>query len=197
MLRSGRTAEAFWPALHIDLRMVDTSDFVIAYVPTNVYSVGTVHEIVLARTQRKPVLFVSPPVSFPTVDKLEKHLTKQGDTTGLELLKQVRDEVPIKPNEKGAPSLWYLPLIGGEHFFDGFGFAEYQSLFENWEAAPLDQQEARHRPKSRGVSYPPRGRQRAQGRVAVNRWHLTAAVHGGQPRAFSAVHSVSERSPHP
>src|SRR5689334_10207363 len=40
-------AETFWPALHIDLRIVDTTDFVIAYVPTNIYSVGTVHEIVL------------------------------------------------------------------------------------------------------------------------------------------------------
>ena len=33
-------AEGFWPALHIDLRMVDTSDFIICYCPTNVYSVG-------------------------------------------------------------------------------------------------------------------------------------------------------------
>ena len=30
--RSG-CADQFWPALHMDLRMVDTSDFVIAYVP--------------------------------------------------------------------------------------------------------------------------------------------------------------------
>jgi len=50
---------------------------------------------------------------------------------------------------------------------------------------------------SRGVSYPPRGRRQAQKRVAVNRWPLTAAVHGGQPRAFSAVHVVSDRAPRP
>src|SRR5262245_31789630 len=34
----------FWETLHIDLRMVDTSDFIVAYCPTNVYSVGTPHE---------------------------------------------------------------------------------------------------------------------------------------------------------
>lgn len=41
--------------MHIDLRMVDMSDFVIAYCPTNIYSVGTVHEIVVTREQHKPV----------------------------------------------------------------------------------------------------------------------------------------------
>ena len=49
----------YWETLHIDLRMVDTADFLVAHCPTNVYSVGTVHEIALARQQRKPVLFVS------------------------------------------------------------------------------------------------------------------------------------------
>jgi hypothetical protein len=48
---------------------------------------------------------------------------------------------------------------------------------------------------SRGVSYLPRDRQRAQARAAVNRWHLTAAVHRGQTCAFSAVHGVSDRPP--
>jgi len=33
-------SEKAWPMVHIDLRMVDTSDFVIAYCPTNVYSVA-------------------------------------------------------------------------------------------------------------------------------------------------------------
>lgn len=140
-------AEAFWPALHIDLRMVDTSDFVIAYVPTNVYSVGTVHEIVLARSQRKPVMFVSPRITYPTLGELEKHLTAQGDTTGLKLLSQLKNEVPIKANDKGAPSLWYLPLIGGEHFFDGFGFSEYRPLFTKWGKVALDEQEARYPPE--------------------------------------------------
>jgi len=54
--------------------MMDTSDFVICYCPTNIYSVGTPHEIILARQQRKPVLFVSPYVDFPTLGLLRKHL---------------------------------------------------------------------------------------------------------------------------
>jgi hypothetical protein len=126
--------------------MVDTSDFVIAYVPTNVYSVGTVHEIVLARTQRKPVLFVSPRITYPTLAQLEQHLSAQGDRAGLALLSNLRNEVPIKANDKGAPSLWYLPVIGGEHFFDGFGFSEYRPLFKKWEVTALDEQEERHPP---------------------------------------------------
>lgn len=40
----------FWETLHIDLRMVDTADFLVAYCPTNIYSVGTPHEIALARS---------------------------------------------------------------------------------------------------------------------------------------------------
>src|SRR5262249_24362508 len=74
-----KRAEGFWPSLHTDLRMVDTSDFVVAYCPTNIYSVGTPHEIILARQQRKPVLFVSPPVHFPALAKLEDHLTARKD----------------------------------------------------------------------------------------------------------------------
>src|SRR5688572_23560233 len=67
-----KCAEGFWETVHIDLRMVDVSDFVIAYVPTNVYSVGTPHEIILARQQRKPVLFVSPCVNFPAFEELRE-----------------------------------------------------------------------------------------------------------------------------
>src|SRR5207247_636856 len=40
-------AAEFWQTLHVDLRLVDTSDFVIAYCPTNIYSVGTPHEIIV------------------------------------------------------------------------------------------------------------------------------------------------------
>src|SRR5262245_11496897 len=71
-------AESFSPALHIDLRMVDTSDFIVCFCPTNIYSVGTPHEIILAREQRKPVLFVSPYVHFATLKALKDHL--RGDT---------------------------------------------------------------------------------------------------------------------
>ena len=139
-------ADHFWPALHLDLRMVDVSDFVVAYVPTNVYSVGTPHEIVQCRQQQKPVLFVSPPITFPTLHKLEQHLKSRGDEEAEKLLARVKDEVPIKENPTGAPSLWYLPLIGGEHFFDGFGFAKYQKTFK-WEPIALDEHERRHPPQ--------------------------------------------------
>jgi hypothetical protein len=108
-----RCSGKFWETLHIDLRMVDTSDFVIAYCPTNIYSVGTPHEIVICRQQRKPVLFVSPPVKFPTLAQLREHLAH--DRKGSALLEQVAREVPIKENSEGVPSLWKkkgtLPLF--------------------------------------------------------------------------------------
>ena len=136
----------YWETLHIDLRMVDTADFLVAHCPTNVYSVGTVHEIALARSQRKPVLFVSPPIEFPTYDKLARHLAD--DTVGKKLLKQLENELPIKPNAKGIPSLWYMPLVGGESFFDGFGFNEsnYRKKL-GWKTTPLDVLEQRRPPK--------------------------------------------------
>lgn len=134
----------FWETLHIDLRMVDTSDFIVAYCPTNVYSVGTPHEIALARQQRKPVLFVSSPVEFAALDALRAHLAK--DEIGKKLLGELEREVPIKPNPEGIPSLWYMPLVGGESFFDGFGFELFQSRFR-WPRGPLDLREERCKPK--------------------------------------------------
>jgi hypothetical protein len=128
-------AESFWPALHIDLRMVDTSDFVICYCPTNIYSVGTPHEIVVARAERKPVLFVSPYVTFSKLKELREHL--KSDDVGRKLLDELEDQVPIKENLNASPSLWYMPLIGGEHFFDGFGFADYRERF-GWPEIPMD-----------------------------------------------------------
>jgi hypothetical protein len=139
--RRSKCAEAFWPALHIDLRMVDTSDFVIAYCPTNVYSVGTPHEIVLARMQRKPVLFVSPQVRFGSLERLQRHLAEKNDAEGLKHLGELKNEVPIKENPNGAPSLWYMPLIGGEHFFDGFGFEPFRDRFDWRQVTPLEARE--------------------------------------------------------
>ena len=133
-------ADHFWPALHMDLRMVDTSDFIVAYVPTNVYSVGTPHEIILCRSERKPVLFVSPPVKFPALDRLRDHLSKKGDSEGSRMLKDLEVQIPIKENPDGSPSLWYMPLIGGEHFFDGFGFAQYRDRFK-WQRVEMDDRE--------------------------------------------------------
>lgn len=134
-----RCSGKFWESLHIDLRMVDTADFVIAYCPTNIYSVGTPHEIVVCRQQRKPVLFVSPPVPFTALAKLRQHLAN--DRKGSALLERIVEEVPIKENPDGIPSLWYMPLVGSENFFDGFGFEPYLKRF-HWRHIPLDAHEA-------------------------------------------------------
>jgi len=135
--------KSFREVQHIDLRMVDSCDFMIAYCPTNIYSVGTPHEIVVARQQHKPVLVVSPPIVFPSLKKLKTHLRKQKDQEGLKLLKTLEQEVPIKPNLTGAPSLWYLPLVGSERFFDGFGFTTQGLLNEK---SPSDLFECDHPP---------------------------------------------------
>jgi len=139
-------ARTFWETMHIDLRMVDISDFVIAYCPTNIYSVGTPHEIIVARQQHKPVLFVSTAVVFPALDELEKHLDSVGDTQGKKLLGRLATRVPIRPNPQGIPSLWYMPLINGHNFFDGFGFEKYRKKF-NWSIGPTDERERRYPPK--------------------------------------------------
>jgi hypothetical protein len=146
--RRAQCADVFWPALHIDLRMVDTSDFVIAYCPTSTYSVGTPHEIILARQQRKPVLLVSPPVTFPALTELRRHLELQGDSVGTSLLDEFERQATLKPNADGSPSQWYMPLVGGEHFFDGFGFYLYREQF-GWQLTVLDVAE-----EVRGVKKP-------------------------------------------
>ena len=127
--------------------MVDTSDFTIAYVPTNIYSVGTVHEIVLSRLQWKPVLFVSPPVTFPALDLLRAHLEQHKDTHALQLLDRLSSDVPIKPNPRAIPSLWYMPLVGSGNFFDGFGFARYRDKFD-WADIPMDVREKDQAPQN-------------------------------------------------
>jgi hypothetical protein len=132
-------AKQFWETLHIDLRMVDTSDFMISYCPTNIYSVGTPHEIIMATLQHKPVLFVSPPITFPTLHELRAHLME--DPKGAAMLQRLESEIPIKENPHGIPSLWYIPLVGGENFFDGFGFAPYRKRFGWHSDIPIDRHE--------------------------------------------------------
>ena len=139
-------AQNFYETMHIDLRMVDISDFVIAYCPTNIYSVGTPHEIITARNQHKPVLFVSTPVVFPALENLKNHLNGSGNKTGLQLLSELKNQVPIKQNPKGIPSLWYIPLIGSNNFFDSFGFCKYAKKF-NWLKSPSDELEHESPPK--------------------------------------------------
>jgi hypothetical protein len=141
-------AEYFWETVHIDLRMVDISDFVIAYCPTNIYSVGTVHEIVVARSQHKPVLFVSPPIEFAVLQALKDAVASDPELA--RLVEVLEKDIPIRENPAGTPSLWYLPLIGSESFFDGFGFQQprFVELFSHWrEPSPLDERERESPPK--------------------------------------------------
>src|SRR5258705_3832353 len=138
-------ARQFWETLHIDLRMVDTSDFTISYCPTNIYSVGTPHEIIMATLQHKPVLFVSPPIVFPALQKLRKHL--ESDPVGSELLQRLQMEIPIKENPRGIPSLCYITLFGGENFFNGFGFARYRKRFGWRDDISIDEHEKRFPPR--------------------------------------------------
>lgn len=129
---------AFWPVMHIDLRMVDLSDFVIACCPTNLYSVGTPHEIVVARQQRKPVLLVSPPVRYPRLQELRDKVKDNDDLK--QLLGAVENEVVALANPTGAPSSWYSTLVGSEAFFDGFGWEPYRATFK-WSENYLDARE--------------------------------------------------------
>ena len=138
-------SEQFWETLHLDLRMVDSSDFMISYCPTNIYSVGTPHEIILATLQHKPVLFVSPPIVFPSLHELREHVKR--DPVGSELLRRLEMEVPIKENAHAIPSLWYIPLVGGENFFDGFGFASYRKKFGWHTDLPIDRHERKFPPQ--------------------------------------------------
>ncbi|HZC75898.1 MAG TPA: hypothetical protein VE220_07990 [Gaiellaceae bacterium] len=133
------------PMTHIDLRMIDTSDLMIAFCPTNIYSVGTVHEIVLARQQKKPVLLVTPPIELPALQALREHLAD--DDRGLELLTHLEAEGPLRANPTGIPSSWYMAILDSENFFDGFGFAHVRHDFPHWSDAAFDTLEATSPPK--------------------------------------------------
>ena len=63
------------------------------------------------------------------------------------MLDKLAGEVPIKPNPRAIPSMWYMPLIGPGDFFDGFGFKPYVEKF-GWKPIPMDEQEAAHPPKN-------------------------------------------------
>lgn len=139
-------AAEYWPTLHIDLRMTDTADFLVAFCPTNIYSVGTVHEIATARLQHKPVLLVTPPVDFPAYHELTAHLKDKGDKKALSLLGDLKAQAPLRPNLNAAPSIWYMALIDSHYFFDGFGFSKYMKQF-GWKPGALDEHEKQYPPK--------------------------------------------------
>ncbi len=103
----------FWETVHIDLRMTDLSDFVIAFVPTNIYSVGTVHEVIVARQQQKPVLLISPPIRFDYFPALAALSDEE---------KGALKFAGFRENPQGIPSQWYGNIVGGRNMFDGFGW---------------------------------------------------------------------------
>ena len=147
-------ADEFWPTLHIDLRMTDLADFLIAYCPTNIYSVGTVHEIALARQQHKPVLLVTPPINYTAWNSLKEQVSALDDDNDIKkTFNEFQREIPIRPNALAAPSLWYMALVEKEdYFFDGFGwdYIKSDSRFSelNWKHyAPLDDREIDNPPK--------------------------------------------------
>jgi hypothetical protein len=108
-----RFEQDFWETVHIDLRMTDISDFLIAFAPTNIYSVGTVHEIITARNQLKPVLLISPPISYDFFPELKDLSAEQ---------KKALKFYGLKENPQGLPSQWYGNIVGGHNMFDGFGW---------------------------------------------------------------------------
>ncbi|MEO7177257.1 MAG: hypothetical protein ABIW83_00285, partial [Allosphingosinicella sp.] len=146
--------DEFWPTLHIDLRMTDLADFLIAYCPTNIYSVGTVHEIATARLQHKPVLLVTPMLDLDSsTAALRDHLTGKGDQEALDLLKQMEAESPRRSNLDAAPSLWYMAMIEHEdYFFDGFGFYLFAEQM-GWEETALDARERANPPQRPLIPY--------------------------------------------
>jgi len=48
--------EKFWPVIRKDLRMIDKVDFIIALYSPKVKMLGTIHELVIAQNERKPIL---------------------------------------------------------------------------------------------------------------------------------------------
>ena len=76
-----------------------------------------------------------------------KNFDRRLEATGTCLLQALETELPIKPNPRGVPSLWYMPLVGGENFFDGFGFQlpAYQRRY-GWKGTPIDERERRRPP---------------------------------------------------
>jgi len=48
--------EEFWPIVRKDLRAVDKADFLICYYDPNIPTIGTIHELVNANWQKKPIL---------------------------------------------------------------------------------------------------------------------------------------------
>ena len=66
--------------------------------------------------------------------------------TGQQLLAELVQQAPLRPNPRAIPSMWYMALIDAHYFFDGFGFAKYMKEF-GWEAGALDEHEKEFPPE--------------------------------------------------
>lgn len=44
--------------IRVDLKLVDKSDVLVAYIDKNIYMCGTMHEIVVANQQKKPIMLI-------------------------------------------------------------------------------------------------------------------------------------------
>ena len=140
-------AKQFWETLHIDLRMVDTSDFTISYCPTNIYSVGTPHEIIMATLQHKPVLFVSPPIVFPSAARIARAL-EAGRRRARDCCEQLGNGDP----DQGKPARHSEPVVhpagGRREFLRRLRFrALSQALRLEDRHLPMDRHEKQFPPK--------------------------------------------------
>jgi hypothetical protein len=85
-------------------------------------------------------------VTFPVYDELAEHLKKKGDQVAVDLLEELARQAPLRPNPNGIPSMWYMALIDGHYFFDGFGFKNYMDEF-GWKPGALDAHEKEFPPQ--------------------------------------------------
>jgi len=102
--------------VHIDLRMTDISDFV-NRIWTNEHLAASARftEIITARNQLKPVLLISPPISYDFFPAL--HSLYGGAEEGAEVLRI------SKENAQGLPSQWYGNIVAGTACSTGFAWS--------------------------------------------------------------------------
>ena len=88
-----------------------------------------------------------PPVKFPAYRKLREKAGKNEELK--DITAELEHEIPIRENEKGIPSLWYMSVIGTENFFDGFGFQlpAFRGHLTNNPPSRLDEIEEQHPPE--------------------------------------------------
>ena len=52
----GKIKEVFWPVVRYDLRCIDKCDFVVFNYQPNIPTIGSIHELVVANFEKKPIL---------------------------------------------------------------------------------------------------------------------------------------------